>query len=392
MALFTSEEYFARLAATKISMEGRGIELLLIASPENINYLSGYAGWSFYTPQILLVSLYHEEPVLIVREMDVACAEFTCFIKAENQIGYPEEFIGGERHPMEFIGEYVTSRGWNKGKIGIEIEAYFLSIRSYEILEEYLTAAELVPADFLVDWVRVIKSDAEMKLIRQAGTLASQAMQAVVDAIAVGVRECDVAAEFYYEQVHGTPDFGGSVPNSVRLQSGNRTAGGQLKWTDNRYAFGDVIPIELSGSRCQYHVALARTVSVGNPGLKILDRWRIIKECMATVLASLAPGKLCCEINEVFRFVSSKYRISNLGLLGFSQGLCFQPTNIERTLSFQGSDRTLLLQGMVLNLHISLFDDTRKRTETMSVSESIVITDGGYELLTKIPRELFVKI
>ena len=67
MALFTREEYLSRLDKTKVRMQQTGMDCLLIASPENMNYLSGYAGWSFYTPQLLIVPIQEEEPVLIVR-------------------------------------------------------------------------------------------------------------------------------------------------------------------------------------------------------------------------------------------------------------------------------------------------------------------------------------
>lgn len=48
--------------------------------------------------------------------------------------------------------------------------------------------------------------------MRRAGMLAEQAMQAGINAIHTGSRECDAAATIYYELVKGREEFGGDYP------------------------------------------------------------------------------------------------------------------------------------------------------------------------------------
>ena len=54
---FDEDEYARRLVRTQARMEQRGYDLLLVADPANVNYLTGYDCWSFYTPQLLAVPL-----------------------------------------------------------------------------------------------------------------------------------------------------------------------------------------------------------------------------------------------------------------------------------------------------------------------------------------------
>jgi Xaa-Pro aminopeptidase len=56
MILFERGEYLARVGRTKAAMAKRGLDTLLVASPANQFYLTGYDGWSFYTPQMAVVS------------------------------------------------------------------------------------------------------------------------------------------------------------------------------------------------------------------------------------------------------------------------------------------------------------------------------------------------
>jgi len=86
MLLFENQEYQARVARVKNAMVQRGIELLLVASPANQFWLTGYDGWSFYTPQMVAVSLQQEEPIWIGRKMDAVGAKFTAFLDDSNVV------------------------------------------------------------------------------------------------------------------------------------------------------------------------------------------------------------------------------------------------------------------------------------------------------------------
>jgi ectoine hydrolase len=63
MAAFEKSEFIARIATTKERMAKRGIDTLLAVDPANMNYLTGYDGWSFYTPQVVIVAEELAEPI-----------------------------------------------------------------------------------------------------------------------------------------------------------------------------------------------------------------------------------------------------------------------------------------------------------------------------------------
>ncbi len=82
-------------------MERTGIEVLIVVDPANMNYLTGYDAWSFYTPQVVIVDIDKEEPLWIGRKMDAACATFTVWLSPDNAMGYPEDLVNHQiKHPM----------------------------------------------------------------------------------------------------------------------------------------------------------------------------------------------------------------------------------------------------------------------------------------------------
>ena len=52
---FSEAEFAARLAKTKQRMERAGLDALIVSDPANMNYLTGYDGWSFYVHQAVIV-------------------------------------------------------------------------------------------------------------------------------------------------------------------------------------------------------------------------------------------------------------------------------------------------------------------------------------------------
>lgn len=66
---FSQEEYDRRVSAVKYRMATEGIDVLIVSDPANMNYLTGYDGWSFYVPQVVLVALEHSAPIWIGRGM-----------------------------------------------------------------------------------------------------------------------------------------------------------------------------------------------------------------------------------------------------------------------------------------------------------------------------------
>ena len=71
---FPKSEYIDRLAKVKISMQEKGIDLLISQDTANMNYLTGYDAWSFYYAQCVLVHVDLDEPFLFVRDQDAGGA------------------------------------------------------------------------------------------------------------------------------------------------------------------------------------------------------------------------------------------------------------------------------------------------------------------------------
>ncbi len=192
---FERSEYQDRVARVRRSMEKAGIDLLLSSDPANMNYLTGYDGWSFYVPQLVVVPPDGEDPLWIGRPMDAAGGKLTAWMAPERILGYPEPLVQARgAHPMDWVASYLVERGWGGKRIGVETDSYYFSPKALDHLKAGLPNAKFVDGDLVVNWVRAVKSPAEIGYLRQAARHVGMVMQTAYDAIRPGVRQCDAIA------------------------------------------------------------------------------------------------------------------------------------------------------------------------------------------------------
>ncbi len=386
---FTTEEYLARIEATKLRMMQFELDVLLVSDPANMNYLTGYDGWSFYTPQAVVVALAQDQPLCIVRGIDLNGAKVTTFLDEANLIGYPDDYVQNMRkHPLDFVAELLEARGLGRGTIGLEMDSYYFTAACARALEENLPNATFKNAYTLVNWIRMIKSPQELQYMRQAARILEQVMAVAVDAVEPGVRQCDAVAKIVAAQVSGTPEFGGDYTSIVpMLPTGIGTSTPHLTWSDRPFAKGEATILELAGCRLRYHCPQARTVFLGKPPQRLVDAAKVVVEGVDTVLSVAAPGLTCEEVEKVWRDVIARAGIVKESRCGYSVGLNYPPDWGEHTISLRPGDKTVLQPDMTIHFMPGIWQDDWG----IEISECIHLTESGAAPLAHTPRELIVK-
>jgi len=386
---FDVEEYRARVLTTKGRMADAGFDTLLAADTANINYLTGYDGWSFYTPQVAVVFLALDDPLCIVRGIDYGGARVTAFMGDDQLYGYPDDYVQStERHPWDFIVGVLKDRGLDRGRIAVEKDSYYYTAASHEALATGLEQADIVDAGHLVNWVRVIKSTQEIAYMTDAARLVENTMQAAYEAIAPGVRQCDAAAEINHAHYSGTPEFGGDYPSIVPMMpSGPGTSTPHLTWTSQPFNNGEATILELAGCRNRYHCPMARTLHLGPPPAKLADTSKVVMEGLAAALDAVRPGVRCEEVVAAWNAVINRHGVVKDSRMGYSTGLNYPPDWGEHTLSLRAGDRTVLQPDMTIHMIPGIWMDDWG----VEISECFRVTETGAETFCDFPRELYVK-
>jgi ectoine hydrolase len=385
---FDRGEYRARLDRTRERMRTRGIDTLLVTDAANMNYLTGYDGWSFYTPQGVIVP-YEGDLLLFTRAMDTGGARLTTWLEDGQILGFPEDYVQRrDRHPLEWVAAELVSRDLAGGVFALEMDSYYFSPRAYEALCGSLPGARFVDAEELVNWVRAEKSPTELEMMRRAARIMEGVMRAGIDAIEPGVRQCDAVAAIVAAQVRGTEDQGGDYPAIVpMLPTGIGTSTPHLTWSDEPFRPGEATILELAACCRRYHCPLARTVYLGTPPRKLVETALVVEEGLEAALSSVRPGATCEAVEAAWREVIARHGLEKSSRIGYSVGLGYPPDWGEHTMSLRAGDRSLLERNMTFHMILGIWMEDWG----YELSETFRVTDGGAECFCAFPRDLTVK-
>src|SRR2546421_154308 len=109
---FDKAEFAARLARTKARMAAADLEALIVCDPANMNYLTGYDGWSFYVHQCVVVAQDLRWPIWIGRGQDVNGAKLTTVLPESHVVGYADDHVqSAKKHPMQVVARVLSDHG-----------------------------------------------------------------------------------------------------------------------------------------------------------------------------------------------------------------------------------------------------------------------------------------
>ncbi len=377
---FSVEEYRSRLEKVRAQMAAAGVEVMLTTVPENICYLTGYHTLGYFTYQILVVSL-DRPPILLTRAMNMEKAQVDSCL--EHIEGYADT-----EDPDDATHRVLDQYGLVRKRIGTQDDAWFFSVARYKKLVRRLGRDDLVDCSGLVERVRRVKSPREIAYIREAGRYCAASLDAAIAAVRPGALETEVSAAAHHGLHQAGSEYLGHSPQFVA----GPQAGLGFECAGRRpIREHDVVYMEAGGTHNRYNSMLSRTVIVGKPD----RRWIALAEASRDALnAAKAAIRAGVTSHDVDRAARETIRRAGFGehfqhRTGYSIGIGFPPDWGEgRIMSINANDPTVLEAGMCFHL---IPDLKIALAGGVVFSESLAVTETGYDLLTPYSQEIFYK-
>lgn len=426
--VFPLHEFDRRLAEVRRCMDQRGLRALLIAAPENVYYLTGLEHQGYFAYEMLVVPL-EGKPVLITRAMEHATVRDQ--VPWVHHVGYsdgieplppPEDvsrdlLMSGQApsgetsglRPWEMsVGVAVSGpladrldvptratlkalheAGLDRGRIGLEMRGSFLPYAIADGIVSGLPQVDWEDGSGLVDDVRLVQSPLEIACTRAAAEVTDSMMLAAVAAAGTGVYEHDVMAALYDQMFRRAGTWPGFVP---LVRSTRTIAHEHGTWNHGQLRHKDLLFLEMAGCVRRYHAPAGRLVFIGKAPPKADRALKICVEAMEHAAEAAGPGVNAGEVYARWQAVLDKAGLAQYRRhhCGYAVGIGFPPS-----WSGSGTPRGLRLgskmelkPGMVFHLMSWLL---RTGKGDAFLSDTVVITDTGCEVLTRAPRSLFVR-
>ncbi len=353
----------------KAAMAERELGMLAVNNIDNVRYLTGYSTVS--GPFMV-----HANWAVVAADLDHAILFGFNFYTPSIRKAFTwlPDIRDLPASMPQAIAELAAEQGLSNGRIGYD---GYLSYGLGKELEELLPDAELVSGDDALMQARMIKSEAEVEIIRRAIAIGEMGMRAGIDACIEGNMEFQASAA----ADHAMRSFGAeAVPFSSIVTAGENSAMMQELSTDKIMRNGEVVMLDLGCMFEGYHSDFARSVLVG-PGPASAEQkaaYQASKTALEAMLAEMKPGANCGKIEQVARDAITEAGFGDHAYTYFpGHGIGMSPW--EPPIVDVGVTAELEA-GMVIDVEPGIH---KPGVVGLRLEETVLITDDGHEVLTK---------
>ncbi len=374
---FSAEEYATRLAKLRAHMAATKIDHVMFSSYQNINYYSDFLYYSFGRFYALVVD--HDKQTSLSANID------------------------GAQPWRRTVGENLIYTDWTRdnyfkglqqlmkdgGRIGIEFDN--MTLQNMDKLKAAFPKSTFVDISVACMQMRMIKSDAEIALIKHGAQVADIGGAACVEAIAPGVPEHEVA-------IHSTDamirEIAKRFPDSeIRdtwtwFQSGINTDGAHNPVTTKKIEHGDILSLNCFPMISGYYTALERTLFSEDVSDAHLKLWEINVQVHERGIELIQPGAKCCdialELNEIYR----EHGILDRRTFGYghSFGVLSHYYGREAGLELREDIKTILEPNMVISMEpMIMIPEGEPGAGGYREHDILVLGEDGAENITGFP-------
>jgi Xaa-Pro aminopeptidase len=262
------------------------------------------------------------------------------------------------------------------GRVGVDD----FSFMSYLEFTRALPRVQIVPAFDAMLQARAIKTDDEITLLKKAAEIVDIGANVGLAAIKPGVRECDVVAKMaaaMYEAGSEAEPWAGS------LASGERSLSSILS-SDRMLKDGDLGVFDIGSIYAGYLGDIARTGAAGSPNREARMIYTAAYDSLMAGRNAVKPGALASEVDGMIRETLREAHC-DVPPLSTGHGIGVGAPEIPWiTPKEEGITDYELKAGMVLCLEPRT---GREGVTAAGCEDTILVTDSGYEVLTKCPRQ-----
>jgi Xaa-Pro aminopeptidase len=284
--------------------------------------------------------------------------------------------------PMPLLVEALRRRGLERATIGVDLGSYCMPPARYARLQAALPGARFVDLGPLVWELRLIKSPAEIALLRRASEIADESIRRAAAACVRGAVQRAAAKEAVAAFVELGADPG--PPGPISAGRGWDFLHAHLE--DAALADGDVVHLELTPRIHGYSARVMRCAVVGSPSKELESAAAQLAEIQDRQIAAMTPGAVAEDIDAILRdgVLSAGLRDSFDNITGYTLGFYASqgPRTSDFTRIFHPGAGWRLEPNMVFHMYAS--------AAGASFSETVLVTENGPERLTRLPRTLIV--
>ncbi len=352
-----------RLGRLRDLLDARGLDAVLVSDSTDVRYLSGFRG---------------EDTTLVVgRDAALICTDSRFWEQVREEVAGFElvAVVGGD-----LIAETATVADVRLGG-ALGYQGAHLSHAAYRVLRRRHTG-RLRDVGDRVTRLRAVKDDTELAAMRRAAAVTDEALRLVVGRGLVGRAEVDVAWDLRAEY-HRLGAEGEAFPAIVA--AGAHGAQGHAIPGERAIAAGELVVIDTGARVDGYCSDITRTFATGEMAPELRRVYEVVLAAQLAGLAAVRPGAHGRhDVDAASRAVIEASGYGERFGHGTGHGVGLE---VHEAPGLGRTRGNALAAGMVCTVEPGVY---LEGLAGVRIEDTVVVTDDGYEVLTRFPKELQV--
>jgi Xaa-Pro aminopeptidase len=223
----------------------------------------------------------------------------------------------------------------------------------------------------IIRQLRMIKSEAEISLIKRICDIASRSFDKIPEISSVGQPLSELFRSFKIDLLNEGAD---DIPYLVGGVGEPSYSDVISPPTGRRLSLGETVMLDTGAVYKGYYCDFNRNFAIGEPPSSVKKAYETLWKTTETALDYIRPG---VSTSNLFQLMSNTLQTSSSDVGRFGHGLGMQLTEWP---SIANWDQTELVKNMVITLEPSIHVDGGG---VLVTEENIVVRDGRPELLSK---------
>jgi Xaa-Pro aminopeptidase len=216
-------------------------------------------------------------------------------------------------------------------------------------------------------------------LTRRAVWQAEKAFGVIRASLRQEMTEKQIAADLEYQfRLFGAK--GAAFPSIIAI--GSRAALPHATPGDQRIEDNDFLLVDWGASEGLYRSDLTRMVVTGKILPKFAAIYEIVLEAQMKAIEAIRPGVVCQDIDAVARRIIAKAGYGKRFGHGLGHGMGLL---IHESPRFAVKNQTVLKPGMIMTVEPGIYIPG---WGGIRIEDDILVTRGGHEVLTNVPKQL----
>ncbi|THF86716.1 aminopeptidase P family protein [Deinococcus sp. KSM4-11] len=386
----TRAEHAQRRERLAARLHGAELDVICVFGPVRVAYLTGFHFAATERPVGVVLTATGDVTVLLP-ELEGDHFAHQC-PDLPSPLTYPEYPGGGSgRHPLSVLADHLRAHH-TQGRIAADHDGYENRWGYRGPALSALLGQPVADGLALIDDQRMVKSPAEIALIREACRWGDHAHRLMQDAIAPGVNELVVSHTASLQATREmlaalgdryVPKSREGLPANTMFIGGANTAHPHGLHRNVGVEPGDVLVTGAYGVVGGYESELERTMHVGNPTPDFERYFAAMLGAQDAGLSALRPGRTCAQVEaDVRGYIEDTLDMTRL--VRHHTGHAFGLEGHEHPF-LDLDDHTVIEPGMIFSIEPGLYVPG---LAGFRHSDTVLVTADGSERLSLYPRGL----